>query len=498
MLKKISVFILGIVLTFGGILQVNASSGTISVTSSASTVVVGNTFKVTVKISSSAALGSWQYTISYDSNKVKLQSGTSNVVDYGDGTTKSKSYTYTFKALSSGSANITVKSYRAYAWDESLMTLSAGSKTVKLITQDDLIASYSKDNKLKSITVDGYELTPTFNAETLEYTVSVPSNIEKITLNAEVNDKSATLTGTGEKEVSEGDNIFELLVTAENGSQRKYKINVKVEDPNPITIETTNGKTGIIVKRASTLTKPNTFNEATININGEEIPAFISDITKLTLVGIKIEGEEEINLYIYDETNNTYTPYKELTFNNIIIYPKEYSEYPQNYQKYEIELNGEKLTGYKIDKNSDFFLIYGLNIETGEENIYKIDTKENTISRYTDEESVYLNGTIKNLQFIIIVLGAESILLLIILICVLISKNKSKKLYKKIIKDYENKHNKEKEDVDKKEKIEESKDKEEQEENEKKEEIKIEKIEVEEINKKKKKKLSDTQKLNNI
>ena len=60
MLKKISIFILGIVLTFGGILQVNASSGTISVTSSASTVVVGNTFKVTVKISSSAALGSWQ------------------------------------------------------------------------------------------------------------------------------------------------------------------------------------------------------------------------------------------------------------------------------------------------------------------------------------------------------------------------------------------------------------------------------------------------------
>ena len=498
MLKKISIFILGIALTFGGILQVNASSGTISVTSSASTVVVGNTFKVTVKISSSAALGSWQYTISYDSNKVKLQSGTSNVVDYGDGTTKSKSYTYTFKALSSGSTNITVKSYRAYAWDESLMTLTAGSKTVKLITQDDLIASYSKDNTLKSITVDGYELTPTFNAETLEYTVSVPSNIEKITLNAEVNDKSATLTGTGEKEVSEGDNIFELLVTAENGSQRKYKINVKVEDPNPITVETTDGKTGTIVKRASTLTKPNTFNETTININGEEIPAFISDITKLTLVGIKIEGEEEINLYIYDETNNTYTPYKELTFNNIIIYPKEYNEYPENYQKYEIELNGEKLTGYKIDKNSDFFLIYGLNIETGEENIYKIDTKENTISRYTDEETIYLNGTIKNLQFIIIVLGAESVLLLIILICVLISKNKSKKLYKKIIKDYENKHNKEKEDVEKKEKIEESKDKEKQEENEKKEEIKIEKIEVEEINKKKKKKLSDTQKLNNI
>lgn len=488
MLKKISIFILGIVLTFVGMMQANASSGTISVTSSASTVVVGNTFKVTVKISSSTALGSWQYTISYDSNKVKLQSGTSNIVDYGDGATKSRSYTYTFKALSSGSTNITVKSYRAYAWDESLMSITAGSKTIKLITQDDLIASYSKDNTLKSITVGEYTLEPVFNADVLEYTVSVPSNIEKVTLNAEVNDKSATLTGTGEKEVSEGDNIFELLVTAENGSQRKYKINVKVEDPNPIMVETTDGKTGTIVKRASTLTKPNTFNETTVNINGEEIPAFTSEITKLIIIGLKIEGEEEVGLYIYDESKNTYTPYKELSFNSVIIYPKEYNSYPENYKKYEIDLNGEKIMGYKIDEKSDFFIIYGLNIETGEENIYRIDTKENTISRYTDEETVYLNGNIKNLQFIIIVLGAESILLLIILICVLISKNKSKKLYKKIIKDYENKHNKEKEEVDKNEHIEESKSK---------EEIKIEKIETKEI-KKKKKKISDTQKLSNL
>ena len=497
MIKKISIFILSIILSLTCITEVNAASGTISITSSASTVVVGNTFKVTVKISSSVALGSWQYTISYDSNKVKLQSGTSNVVDYGDGQTKSKSYTYTFKALSSGSANITVKSYRAYAWDESLLTLSAGSKTVKLITQDDLIASYSKDNKLKSITVGEYALTPAFNPDTLEYTVSVPSNIEKITLNAEVNDRSATLTGTGEKEVSEGDNIFELLVTAENGSQRKYKVNIKVEDPSPITVETTNGKSGTIVKRASTLTKPNTFTETTIDINGEEIPAFVSDITKLTLVGIKIEGEEEVGLYIYDKISNSYTPYKELNFNSVIIYPKEYDEYPENYKKYEIELNGETITGYKISENSDFFLIYGLNIETGDENIYRVDTLENTISRYTFEEQEYFDANIKNLQFIIIVLGIESIILLIILICVLISKNKSKNLYKRIIKDYESKHHKENKNEEKNDiKPEVRKDKDNKEE--KKEDIKIEKIETEDINKKKKKKLSDTQKLNNL
>ena len=491
-MKKILIILFGIILTFTGTLKLEAASGTIKVTSSASTVVVGNTFKVTVTISSSEALGSWQYTISYDSNKVKLQSGESNVVDYGNGSTKSKSYTYTFKALRSGSANIGVKSYRAYAWDESLISLSAGSKTVKLITQEDLIASYSKDNTLKSLTVGNYELIPEFDKETLEYSVSVPSNIEKITLEAAVNDNAATLTGTGEKEVSEGDNIFEIIVTAENGSQKTYKVNVKVEDPNPIQVETTDGKTGTIVKRASTLTKPNTFSETNITINGETIPAFKSEITNITLVGLKIEGEENINLYIYDESKNTYTKYTEISFNNIIILPLEYDDYPENYNPYEITLNEETYTGYKLEENSQFALIYGLNIENGEENLYKIDLEDNTIIRYSDEEANYYKTNIKNLQFIIIVLGAESILLLIILICVLASKNKSKKLYKKIIKEYEDNRNR-KEAHKKLKKSANSEEKEE-----KKEEIKIEKVEIKEIEKKKKKKLSDTQKLNNL
>ena len=105
-----------------------------------------------------------------------------------------------------------------------------------IITQQELEASYSKNNNLSSIVVEGYELNEEFNKDTLEYTVSVPSDTEKINLNATVEDKTAGVSGTGEFEVSEGDNKFELIVTAQNGAKKVYTVTIKVEDQNPINV----------------------------------------------------------------------------------------------------------------------------------------------------------------------------------------------------------------------------------------------------------------------
>ena len=106
--KKLFIF-LTLILIFP--LHIFASSASINVSSSVSKVVVGKTFNVTVKISSSEVLGSWEWTIEYDKSKFKLLSGQQTVADYGNGSKKSSSYTYSFKAIASGSGNISVKSY---------------------------------------------------------------------------------------------------------------------------------------------------------------------------------------------------------------------------------------------------------------------------------------------------------------------------------------------------------------------------------------------------
>ena len=81
---------------------VKAGNATISI-DGPSSVYVGDTVKISVTVSSSQSLGSWNYNISYDDSKLSYVSTTANaagsVADYvsGDGK-KSVTYSWTYKA----------------------------------------------------------------------------------------------------------------------------------------------------------------------------------------------------------------------------------------------------------------------------------------------------------------------------------------------------------------------------------------------------------------
>ena len=172
-IKKLSLLLFGIIFSFYSISSLYAASASISVSSSSSKVVVGNTFTVTYKVSSSTALGSWKFVPTYDKNRFKLVSGDSTLVGYASNkTTKSKSYTYKFKAIGTGTGTISLKSAEVYSYDEKWMSVSSGKKSVTVITQAQLEASYSKNNNLKSLSIDGLTLSPKFNKGTTSYTTA--------------------------------------------------------------------------------------------------------------------------------------------------------------------------------------------------------------------------------------------------------------------------------------------------------------------------------------
>ena len=93
-MKKLNKILFGLLLIIGLTVNVHASSGKISV-SGPSKVIVGNTFEVKVTVSSSAKIGTWEFSINYDSKKFKMTSGNKSVKDYGP--KKSKTYVYKFK-----------------------------------------------------------------------------------------------------------------------------------------------------------------------------------------------------------------------------------------------------------------------------------------------------------------------------------------------------------------------------------------------------------------
>ena len=88
----------------------------------------------------------------------------------------------------------------------------------------------STATRIGKLTVEGYKLSPTFNAEKTEYTVTVPANVSKVNVTATKGEKNQTITGTGTRVLSYGPNIVRVTVTAQNGDARTYTITINRDD----------------------------------------------------------------------------------------------------------------------------------------------------------------------------------------------------------------------------------------------------------------------------
>ena len=97
-----------------------------------------------------------------------------------------------------------------------------------------VIRQANSSNYLKDLSIFGYELTPTFDKNTLYYELTVPNNEENIIINGVLEDSSSTLTGIGMKNLSYGENRFYINVTSSTGIVRTYSIvvNRSLEDDN--------------------------------------------------------------------------------------------------------------------------------------------------------------------------------------------------------------------------------------------------------------------------
>lgn len=412
---------------------VSAANGTVSVNST-STVVQGNRVTVTVTISSSTPIGSWQMDLNYDKNYLQLvsssaEAGGTMMAGSSTSGTKSKSYTFSFKALKTGSTRVSVGSYLAYAYNDlSSMSLTSSSKTIRIMTQQELEATYSKDNNLKNLSVEGYELDKTFDKDTLEYNITAPTGTTTVKVLATVNDKTASISGDGEIEVTEGSNTIPIVVTAQNGDQKTYTIIVNVEDQNPINVSVDN-KDYVVVKNASLLEAPITFTDTKININDYEIPGFINDNANLTLVGLKDEIGN-VSLYIYD--NGKYTKFNELHLDTILLIPVAFDK-ELDFIKTSVTINENKIEAYKYSEDTEFVIINAKNLEDGKVSLYLYDTVKNTAIRYDEKYVNDTNETIKNYTYIIITFAGALLFLLIIIFCLLHSLKKKQKKINKFI-----------------------------------------------------------------
>lgn len=384
-MKKSLQFLLGILLVFP--LSVSAKSS--ASISASSTVEVGSSVTATVTLKNTAA---WNI-------EIKSSGATSGCSEsFADATSNGKNTTKTLsvkcKATNTGTIGFIVTG--------DITDEDGNSEDVSLSKRVTVNPAREKsaDATLASLSIEGYDLTPAFSKDKLEYSVTVPSTVNSVKVNAKVNESHASLTGTGEFEVSEGINALEVVVTAETGAKKTYVINVNVEDTNPIEVKLGN-ENYTIIKNAKILVKPEIYVETTVEINGFTIPAFYSEITNFTLIGVKDENGV-VHLAIYNSENNEYKIYNELKSSSITLYLVDFPMEIKNYSKSTITINEVEVPVYKYKEDSRFVICYGMNIETGKYDYYSYDTKEGTFQIWNREEieelqknvNIYLYGCI--------------------------------------------------------------------------------------------------------
>ena len=409
--KKINLII---VLLLGLLMSPNLISAAcktpnVSVSSTSYNVSVGSKITVTIKTSNVSGI----FDIS-SSNSAVFEGGGRIVVNSSNPTK-----TVTFTSKTAGTVSIIAKPTDVSIYGDGCENYFTTQKSINVSAY--VPRALSSDNYLSSLSVDGVELVPSFDKDTTNYIVDLEPGTTSINVSAEKANRYASVSGTGTIEVKEGSNDIDIVVTAENGAKKTYRITAVVKEFDPINI-TLNGSDFTVVRKSSELVKPDYYEETLVTIGENTVPGFYSEKTGYTLVGLK-DVIGSVKLYIY---NNGYEPYISLEFNkmNLIVLEADEMDIPKGFVKDTITINNENVTCYK-NSELGITLLYGKSIITGETNFYEFENTDFTIQKFNLGAYDKMNEKITLYSYVIIGLGGITLLILLSLIFSIVS-NKRK------------------------------------------------------------------------
>lgn len=415
-LKKIGFALLIFILGFG---SVNASSNyTISLSSNN----VSKGKSITLYIKGTNVTGG--FVISSSDSTVASVSSTTSWVE-------NNTQAITISTNKVGSATITVKPTSIS--DDNGNDLSLGTKTLTLNVNNGSsssgnggVTNKSNDATLKSLAIDGIDISPEFKSDVLEYKATAEAGTEKVKINATTNNSKATVSGAGEVSVSDGANKLEIVVTAEDGSIKTYVITLEVKDYDPITVKIKN-KEYTVVRKESDLPEVDLFEKSKVEIGDEEVVGYYNDKLNIYLIGLK-DDKGNISLYVYDTKKDSYVEYKWVTVGGVTLWLKDAPSKLENFTKYSITIKNTNTSIYKISKSDKAGLIYGTNVVTGNTSYYIYDKEEETLARYYDKEvDIYKNKISDYKNYLMLFMGIVSIIIIISVVISLIRGRKKKR-----------------------------------------------------------------------
>lgn len=89
------------------------------------------------------------------------------------------------------------------------------------------------NNKLSALSIGGFVMTPTFNQDITEYNLIVDPTVSSVTVYASPLNSAASIKGTGNITLQNGNNDIKIAVAAQNGNVREYVLHVVRQNNGP-------------------------------------------------------------------------------------------------------------------------------------------------------------------------------------------------------------------------------------------------------------------------
>ncbi|MBQ7726305.1 MAG: cadherin-like beta sandwich domain-containing protein [Clostridia bacterium] len=398
-----------------------------------SSVQVGETFTVSVKISPGISMYAAEFSLSYNEEVLKYANASCPVNGAGGGIVKAAptmtgernaTYQITFTALKAGSSTVSV-SGEAYGRDDSDEVSFGASASMTVKDKD---KEKSGNANLKSLSLSTGKLSPAFSSSRTSYTVTVPYETTKCAVYATAAEKDAEVSVSGSSTLSVGANKRVVTVTAPNGTQKNYTVTVTRQEEKQDTEsseETVSSEPAITDQDASVEIAGKVYRIATNLENVRLFKGFTAAVAEVggKTVAVAQSAEQEYTLYYLqteeeeDSSNKTssqknssqnitgedseepaekWTPYlingdgdwEKLVF--LEFADREYipaqlpedATLPESYYPVRLAVQGNTVVAYATneDMQDDFYYIYCFyNNSYG---FYRYDSKDEILQRY--------------------------------------------------------------------------------------------------------------------
>lgn len=345
-----------VLLTIVAVLILNSTyAASANISASKTTATVGDNVKVTVTVKAAA----WNLLVS--------GSATGDIIGVNmEGVNQTTTKTYTVSCKNAGTYTVKLA---GDITDQDSDAATLINKTVTITVKEKVVAPSDNSQNTTTTKSSNCNLTKislnveglSFKSSQTTYNIKVGADIDNITVKATPAHSKARYTVSGNKNLKAGNNVIKIVVKAENGATKTYKINVEKAGD----IEDTSADLSNLIIENMTFTNAFTSNETeyvgnaikyteTLNV----LPYTVSEKATFEIIGnddLKI-GNNTIIVKVtsYDETN---TKEYKVTFD--MLAKEEEDALQVVSPNVDLNLPKEEVTWKEIvKKNSTIILLY--------------------------------------------------------------------------------------------------------------------------------------------